>query len=115
VAIRDAHTQKPSHRSPSALSDLRPHAASRARLNVPEFFIDYRIKLRRVGLIVPAWVAIAVWQPVGLRASRAKIGPSEASFCGIRRLIAQLWAKKTVKNAPLRPICSRRFPSPAGC
>ncbi len=54
-------------------------------------------------------------QPVGLGTSEAKIGPSEDSFCGIRRPIAQLWAKKTVKNGPLRPICSRRFPSPTGC
>ena len=44
----------------------------------------------------------------------AGIGPSEDSFCRICSLIARLWGKKTVKNGPLRPIFSRRFPSPAG-
>ena len=33
----------------------------------------------------------------------------------MRRPIAQLWDKKAVKIGPLRPICSRRFPSPTGC
>src|SRR3989338_2809046 len=42
----------------------------------------------------------------------AKIGPSEDSFCRICSPIARLWGKKTVKNGPLWPICSRRFPSP---
>ncbi len=41
------------------------------------------------------------------------MGPSEDSFCRICSPIARLWGKKTVKNGPLRPICSRRFPSPA--
>src|SRR3989442_10837921 len=53
-------------------------------------------------------------EPVGLGTSKAKIGPSEDSFCRVCRPIAQLWDKKTVKNGPLRPICSRRFPSPTG-
>ncbi len=51
-------------------------------------------------------------EAVGLGASIAKIGPSEDSFCRICSPIARLWGKKTVKNGPLRPICSRRFPSP---
>ena len=45
---------------------------------------------------------------------QAKIGPSEDSFCRICRPIAPLWVKKTVKNGPLRSICSRRLPSPTG-
>ena len=53
-------------------------------------------------------------EPVGLGASKAKIGHSEDSFCRICRPIAPLWVKKTVKNGPLRAICSRRFPSPTG-
>jgi hypothetical protein len=42
------------------------------------------------------------------------MGPGEDSFCRICSPIARLWGKKTVKNGPLRPICSRRFPSPTG-
>jgi hypothetical protein len=55
-----------------------------------------------------------VQEPVELRASKAEIGLSEDSFCRVCRPIAQLWDKKTVKNRPLRSICSRRFPSPTG-
>ena len=40
--------------------------------------------------------------------------PSEDSFCRIGSPIARLWGKKTVKNGPLRPLCSRRIPSPTG-
>ena len=54
------------------------------------------------------------WEPVGLGASIAKIDPSEDSFRRICSPIAQLWGKKTVKNGPLRSICSRRSPSPKG-
>jgi DNA transformation protein len=53
-------------------------------------------------------------KPVGLGASKEKIGLSEDSFCRIFRPTARLWVKKTVKNGPLRSICSRRFPSPTG-
>ena len=65
-------------------------------------------------------------ESVGFGASKAKtagftkIGPGEDSFCRVCSLIARLWGKKTVfsksgeANGPLRPICSRRFPSPTG-
>ncbi len=53
-------------------------------------------------------------EPVGLGASKAEIGPSEDRFCRIRSTIAPLWVKKAVKNGPLRPVCSRRLPSPTG-
>ena len=62
------------------------------------------------------------WQPAGLKASIARIGPSEDSFCRMCRPIAPLWVKKTVfsksgeaKNEPLRSIRSRRSLSPTGC
>ena len=48
---------------------------------------------------------------VGLGASIAKNGPSEHSFCRVCSSIARLWGKKTGINGPLRPLCSRRFPS----
>jgi len=54
----------------------------------------------------------ALYQPVGLDASKAKIGPVEDSFCHIRRAIARLSGKKAVKNEPLRPICSQTLPKP---
>ena len=53
-------------------------------------------------------------EPVGLGASIARSGTSEDSFCRICRPIAQLWDKKPVKNGPLRPLRSRRSPSPTG-
>ena len=53
-------------------------------------------------------------EPVGLGASIARSGPSEDSFDRICRPIAQLWDKKPVKNGPLRPLRSRRSPSPTG-
>ena len=56
--------------------------------------------------------SVSTQEAVGLGAPKAKIGPSQASSCRICRLIAPLWAKKTVRNEPLRPICSRRFASP---
>ena len=45
-----------------------------------------------------------------LGALKAKIGPSEDSFCHIRRSIARLWDKKAVNIGPLRPICSPTLP-----
>ena len=60
------------------------------------------------------WPALTrrIEQAVGLAAHKAKIGPSERIFCRIRRPIAQPCGKKTVKRPPLRPIRSRRLPSP---
>jgi hypothetical protein len=53
-------------------------------------------------------------EPVELGASKAKIGPSEDRFRRVCSPIAGLSGKKTVENGLLRPICSRRFPSPTG-
>jgi diacylglycerol kinase (ATP) len=51
------------------------------------------------------------WQPVGLWAPIAKIGPGEPIFCRICRRIAVLWGKKPVKKGPSRSLianaCSR--------
>jgi uncharacterized protein (DUF1330 family) len=47
-------------------------------------------------------------EPARQKASKAKVDPSEDSFCRICSPIARLWGKKAVKNGPLRAICSRR-------
>ena len=48
---------------------------------------------------------LGVWAAEGVV---AKSGPSEDSFCRICSPIAPLLGKKTVKNGPLRSLCSRR-------
>ncbi len=53
-------------------------------------------------------------EPAWQKASKAKIAPSEDSCCRICNPIARLWGKKTVKNGPLRALCSRRFFCRAG-
>ena len=85
------------------------------RRNVPGY--DGLLRMSRILLAerVPAQGRVLVvgagggLEPVGPGASTAKTGPSEDSFCRVCSPIARLWGKKTVKNGPLRPVCSRRL------
>gem|GEM_PF-6290487 len=58
--------------------------------------------------------------PEWLAACRALVVESEnwpqrEQFLPALQAHSPLWVKKTVKNGPLRSICSRRFQSPTGC
>ncbi|MFY3383075.1 class I SAM-dependent methyltransferase [Paracidovorax sp. MALMAid1276] len=84
------------------------------RRNVPGY--DSLLRMSRILLAEQCpptaacwwWAQAAGGSLSGLERRIAKVGPSEDSFCRICSPIARLWGKKSVKNGPLRPACSRR-------
>ena len=104
----------------AAAGSLASACPVRAMANLASARVCCRSSASRAVRRSASWVARAsastrsCWEPVGLGASKARIGPSEDSSCRICSPIAQLWGKKTVRSEPLRSIRSRRSPSPTG-